>query len=65
MIYGYCGACRKRAYYEERDAHEVKRRVKRRDKHKIKRGLLHVYRCPEGNGWHVGHDPAVNHEAAQ
>jgi hypothetical protein len=52
-----CAACNKRRYHNRDAAEEEVRAIVRRNLHIKKPGWLHAYRCPEGNGWHLGHVP--------
>ncbi len=45
-----CGQCGKISYLDRGTARLVARRLPNRG--------LHVYACPDGNGWHCGHLPA-------
>jgi hypothetical protein len=59
----YCAGCRKFVFPSEEKAHEKLEDLKgapkvRKQKHSH---LLHVYECPRGRGWHIGH----NYEAVE
>ena len=54
----YCAGCRKFVFPSEETAQEKLEDLKaapkvRKQKHSH---LLHVYECPRGRGWHIGHD---------
>lgn len=47
--HNYCERCRKRIY--ERKQAAARASIYRR----LHRQVVHHYKCPFGNGWHVGH----------
>lgn len=54
----YCAGCRKFTFPNEEIAQErledlIAAPKVRKQKHSH---LLHVYQCPRGRGWHIGHD---------
>lgn len=51
----YCNECNKTAHASIEAACTARRGLVRSGKHRTKPGVLHVYPCPHGNGWHVGH----------
>ena len=51
----YCGRCHKYAHVSHKVACEQRRSLIESGKHTAKSGHLAVYRCPHGNGWHIGH----------
>jgi len=51
----YCNKCRKTAHVDSASAYAHRRELVRSGKAGIKPGVLQVYPCPHGFGWHVGH----------
>lgn len=45
----YCSPCRKRSYGSRKDARKA-RKARHADD-----SCVHVYACPDGLGWHLGH----------
>lgn len=48
---GTCADCDKRVYPSSKTARAIAKRIPGRH--------MNTYRCPVGNGWHLGHLPAV------
>lgn len=51
----FCQHCKKLAHQDQHSACTHRRKLVETGKHRVKHGRLNVYRCPHGNGWHVGH----------
>ncbi len=49
---GFCDPCRKVAWGSPSAA---ERTARNRNRHEDKHDPVRVYRCPAGNGWHIGH----------
>jgi len=49
-----CASCGYKVSYTDQQA---ARAVANKQRHRArrKRGTLHAYQCPAGNGWHIGH----------
>ena len=52
---GYCSKCSKIAWSSRERAHEEALKIKAWP-NVYKPHLLHAYRCPHGNAFHVGHN---------
>lgn len=53
---GYCNECNKREYHSRKAAYTGRRSLRSSPgRHQGKSGLLSVYACPHGNGFHIGH----------